>query len=173
MKAALAVLAAIIVIGGGWWYYSTQMMPASDVAPNTTNNTTNTTNNSNTPTPSNTGSTTVNINIDTSVNNPPTSASVILGSSGFSPKTVTIKKGGKVTWANETSGNMWIASASHPTHSVYDGTSLTSHCAAGSGTSFDQCKNGSSYSFTFNKAGTWNYHNHANSAQFGTIVVVE
>lgn len=172
MKVAIGVLAAIVVLGGGWWYYSTQMMPAADTAPDTTNNTTNTTNNSNTPSPSDQGSTTVNLTINTPA--AAASASVMLLESGFSPKTVTIKKGGTVTWADESAGNMWVATASHPTHTVYDGTALAAHCAAGANApSFDQCKNGTSYSFTFNKVGTWNYHNHSNSPQFGSVVVVE
>ena len=68
---------------------------------------------------------------------------------------------------------MWIASAVHPTHSVYSGTTLAEHCNGTSGTSFDQCKDASVYSFTFSKIGTWNYHNHLNPADFGTVIVVE
>ena len=68
---------------------------------------------------------------------------------------------------------MWVASAQHPTHTAYAGTSLSQHCDDATDTSFDQCKSGSSYSFTFNKAGTWAYHNHSNSSHFGRVLVVE
>ena len=102
----------------------------------------------------------------------PVSSTVVLSAGGFSPSTVTIAKGEKVTWTSS-EGNMWVASAGHPTHTVYDGTSEADHCApnyAGP-IPFDQCASGTSYSFTFDKVGTWKYHNHANSAQFGTVIV--
>jgi len=49
---------------------------------------------------------------------------------------------------------------------------LQEHCGTGT-TSFDQCANGGSYSFTFTKAGTWRYHNHSNASHFGTVIVEE
>ena len=46
-------------------------------------------------------------------------------STSFSPATVTIRKGGTVTF---TSGaNMWVASAQHPTHTAYADSSLQEH----------------------------------------------
>jgi len=69
---------------------------------------------------------------------------------------------------------MWVASDPHPAHTGYDGTSLAQHCATGSTPSFDECSSvakGSSYSFTFNKSGSWGYHNHANHSYAGTVVV--
>lgn len=172
MKTALAIIAALVVLAGGWWYYSTQMPGSSATStPQTTQNTTDNTTGSNSN--GNQGSTTVNINIDASVNDAPTTATVSLGSSGFSPRSVTIKKGGTVTWTNAGSGEMWVATASHPTHTVYSNTTLEQHCDDATDTAFDQCENGDSYSFKFDKTGTWNYHNHSNSSQFGSVVVVE
>ncbi|MBC7836439.1 hypothetical protein H7X87_01530 [Acetobacteraceae bacterium] len=176
MKPVIAVLIAIVVLGGGWWYYSTQMMPASDSASATTTPDTTTNANGTSDTSANTsgqGSTTVNINIDASASAAPMTATVTLNSSGFSPKSVTVKKGGTVTWTNGGSGSMWVGSASHPTHTAYSGTTLQEHCADGDNDSFDQCENGTTYSFTFDKVGTWNYHNHSNSSQFGSVVVAE
>jgi plastocyanin len=100
-------------------------------------------------------------------------ATVHLTSSGFSPKSVTVAKGGTVTFINDTTGNMWVASAQHPTHTVYDGTDRAAHCTAGytGAKPFDQCANGNTYNFAFNKVGSINYHNHSNSSQFGTVVV--
>ena len=68
---------------------------------------------------------------------------------------------------------MWIGSNVHPTHTDYDGTSRTTHCAPGySGPApFDQCGTGTTYSFTFTKAGTYQYHNHVASQNTGTVVV--
>lgn len=102
------------------------------------------------------------------------STQVTLTANGFSPQTVTIKKGGSVTWTNEGAGGMWVASAKHPTHTVYDGTSLNEHCdTASTVVPLDQCDSGGAYTFTFDKAGSWNYHNHMNASHFGTVVVVE
>jgi len=92
--------------------------------------------------------------------------------SGFSPETVTVEAGETVVWESET-GNMWVASDQHPTHTEYSGTSRTEHCQNGDQTSaaFDQCSTGNSFSFTFEKTGEWSYHNHENSFQGGTVVV--
>ncbi|HEX2613926.1 MAG TPA: plastocyanin/azurin family copper-binding protein, partial [Nitrososphaera sp.] len=92
-------------------------------------------------------------------------------STGFSPKNVTINKGDTVKFVAE-SGSMWVGSDEHPNHTEYDGTSRQQHCATGSSTSFDQCATGSTYSFTFNKVGTFDYHNHM-AASFGGVVIVK
>ena len=93
---------------------------------------------------------------------------------GFSPASVTIEQGQTVTWINQSSKDMWVASAMHPTHMAYDGTALADHCTVGVGTSFDACHVSgptASYSFTFDKAGTWKYHNHVDASKFGTVIV--
>ena len=97
---------------------------------------------------------------------------------GFSPQTITITAGETVLWTNRSSKLMWVASAKHPDHTVYDGTSLAEHCADGAlkagATSFDQCTavvKGSTYSFVFDKLGTWKYHDHVNATKFGTVIV--
>ena len=101
----------------------------------------------------------------------PLAATVTYNGSSFSPSEVTIKKGGTVTWGG--TGNMWVASAQHPTHMVYAGTSLQEHCPEGAADAFDQCASGNSYSFTFDKVGTWFFHDHMNASAFGSVKVVE
>ncbi len=94
--------------------------------------------------------------------------------SGFSPSSVTINVGDTVAFKNNSSSDFWPATANHPAHTVYDGTNLQAHCAAGATPSFDACTGvapGSSYSFTFTKAGTWGYHDHLNARNFGKVVV--
>ncbi len=94
--------------------------------------------------------------------------------SGYSPNSLIIKKGDSVVFKNESSKSMWPASAMHPTHTVYDGTSLEEHCPDSDGTAFDACKGyevGESWSFTFDKVGIWKYHDHIDASNFGTIVV--
>lgn len=96
--------------------------------------------------------------------------------SGYSPNTLTIPAGTTVTFKNESARAMWTASAVHPSHRVYGGTSLEEHCPDTAGTAFDTCSGtqpGNSWSFTFTKKGVWKYHNHLSPADTGTIVVEE
>lgn len=81
---------------------------------------------------------------------------------GFAPNTLTVKKGTNVTFTNQSSKGMWVASALHPTHQLLPG--------------FDQLKSvarGGTYEYTFDKVGTWKYHNHVNPADTGTVVVTQ
>lgn len=68
---------------------------------------------------------------------------------------------------------MWVASDPHPAHDNYDGTSGSQHCAAGytGAAPFDQCSAGDSFTFTFDKAGKWGYHNHAAHQDQATVIV--
>ena len=94
--------------------------------------------------------------------------------SGFSPSTIIVKKGQTVTWVNESSSGMWTASAVHPTHKVYPGTDISMCETQTSDSMFDACmpvSSGQSWSFKFDVAGTWKYHNHVHSAHTGTVVV--
>lgn len=101
----------------------------------------------------------------------PMSATVTYSSSGFSPASVTIAKGGTVTFVSQ-SGGMWVAADFHPTHGQYDGSDRATHCVAGfSPKPFDQCATGGSYSFTFTKTGSFGYHNHAAAQMGGTVIV--
>lgn len=92
---------------------------------------------------------------------------------GFQPKTVNVKKGTKVTFVNESSKNMWVGVDEHPAHMNYAGTPRQDHCPDTAGTAFDQCATGTTYSFTFQKTGTWDYHNHVAATDEGTVVVTE
>lgn len=99
---------------------------------------------------------------------------ITLTSNGFEPQTLTVKVGTTVTWVDKSGDPMWIASGVHPIHSLYDGTSLSEHCAAGytGPTPFDECSGSTNnYSFTFTKKGTFPYHDHLNISETGTIVV--
>jgi len=79
---------------------------------------------------------------------------------GFSPDTLDITIGETVTFVNESNRDMWVASAIHPTHQILP--------------EFDQDEGtprGSTYSFTFTKAGAWKFHDHLNPGARGTITV--
>lgn len=87
---------------------------------------------------------------------------VAYAENGFTPKEVTAKKGTTVTFTNDSSGGMWVASAVHPTHQLLPG--------------FDQLKSvtkGGTYEYQFVKVGTWKYHNHVKATDFGTVIVTE
>ena len=103
----------------------------------------------------------------------PTSAAVTFNGHAFSPANVTIAQGGTVTFTS-TGGNMWVASDPHPIHNGYDGTTQEQHCAPGyaGAAPFDQCVPGTSFTFTFNKVGTWGYHDHLSASLGGTVTVV-
>jgi plastocyanin len=97
---------------------------------------------------------------NTSVAPAPKTVTVSLTNSGFSPASITINAGDTVKFVNNSAGRMWVASNPHPAHTDYPGFDEKS--AAG---------NGESYNFTFDRAGTWGYHNHLNIAEKGTVVV--
>lgn len=85
---------------------------------------------------------------------------VVYLDSGFSPATLTVPRGTKVTFRNDSRKQMWVASDPHPVH-----TNLSP---------FDSREGiapGGSYSYTFNDSGTWGYHNHLDSGDEGTITV--
>lgn len=79
---------------------------------------------------------------------------------GFSPSILHVKAGTAVTFQNESSRPMWVASNPHPSHTGYPG--FDAQNAYGQG---------SIYLFIFNRVGTWGYHNHMNPSDTGTIVV--
>lgn len=85
---------------------------------------------------------------------------IVYTDSGFSPSAVNVKVGDTVTFKNQSSGGMWVASAPHPTHTDYP--------------EFDAKKmynQGESYSFMFTKQGNWKFHNHLGPTKFGAVNV--
>ena len=151
------VVIAVLVVAGGWYLFSTN----SSIMPALTATTTQWDNGK-----WDSG------NWD--VQSGSSSVTVAYTDQGFSPASVTVAQGLAVTWVNQSSKDMWVASAMHPTHMVYDGTALKEHCAAGAEASFDACRAfapAESYTFTFDKAGTWKYHDHIDASKFGTVIV--
>lgn len=159
-NAIIIIVLGLLIIGGGAWYFSSrsadsgmalqETMPTEEQAEGTVPST------DEVPVPV---AQTVTVTYDGKT---------------FSPASVTVRQGDTVTFVDSSTKPMWVASAMHPSHEVYDGTSRTAHCAAGySGApSFDQCKSSTeSYSFTFTKTGTWKYHDHINASAVGQVVV--
>ena len=88
---------------------------------------------------------------------------------GYTPATVTIKKGDTITFVNNSTKEMWPASAVHPSHSVYP---EQKNCFAGV---FKDCRVavGGSFSMKFNVVGAWGFHDHVSPNLFGKITVTE
>ncbi len=178
-----ALVAVVIIALGAWWYISSNNTAApattgteqgaGTVLTGSEGGTASSTGPSNQGSDQGMADTGVTGSVGVGVATPKT-VTINYTASGFSPAKVTVNKGDTVKFVNQTSGNMWVASDEHPSHTEFDGTSRSTHCAAGySGpTPFDQCGSGSSYSFAFTKAGSFAFHNHA-AAQFGGTVVVQ
>lgn len=82
--------------------------------------------------------------------------------SGFDPANVSVKAGTTVTFKNESSGVMWIASAIHPTHQLLPEFNQ-----------LEEVSNGGEYSFVFDGVGTWKFHNHRSPSITGAVTVTE
>ena len=85
---------------------------------------------------------------------------VEVGFDGFSPRTVYIHSGTTVKFVNIDSRDHWPASNPYETRDDYPGFD------AGRG-----LKPGESYSFIFEKKGSWAYHDHLSESFGGTIDV--
>jgi plastocyanin len=82
-----------------------------------------------------------------------TSKSVEISGFAFNPGTLTINVGEQVTWTNKDSASHTVTSDS--------GSELASSTFG----------NGKTYSYTFNTAGTYNYHCSIHTSMKGTIIV--
>ena len=87
---------------------------------------------------------------------------VTYSDSGFAPNTTMVKVGMTVTFVNESSGQMWVASDPHPAHTILPGFDELAGTAKGG-----------TYEYTFAKVGTWGFHNHMNPGAKGTVVVTQ
>jgi plastocyanin len=144
----------VIVLGGVAGWYFLKGTPAKTTIPTYTTNET-------TPSMSDTYTST---GAAMEGQAPATSSKVaiVYSDTGFSPAKVTVKKGTTVSFTNQSSGEMWVASDVHPTHQLLP--------------SFDAKKGmakGSTYEYTFTKVGTWTFHDHIQETYVGSVVVTE
>lgn len=153
-----AVIVVIIIIAGVWYYNSSTPIDTTSDGTQIATTSSDTT-----------GSATGDVSVGVTAGQ---NMTVTYDGSSFSPATITVAKGSTVTFL-DTAGTFWLASDPHPTHTAYDGTSRTEHCAPGytGAKPFDECATGSSFSFTFDKTGTFGYHDHMNDEAHGTVVV--
>lgn len=105
---------------------------------------------------------------------PQSSVTVTYTDSGYFPREVAVLAGGTVTFKNDSSREMWSASAIHPTHTIYPGSGIQKCGTREESRIFDACKGiapGESWSFAFQEQGSWGYHNHLNISNTGKITV--
>lgn len=149
------IIVLLLIVGGVWYFVSGSPKPATQQNQQTTEQT----------------------NIAVGEPNPnggATTVTVTYDGTSFTPNLVNIHVGDTVTFVDNSANPMWVASGVHPSHTVYDETDRSTHCATGytGPTPFDECKaSTSSYSFTFTKAGTWPFHDHVHTSATGKVVV--
>lgn len=87
---------------------------------------------------------------------------VTLTQDGFVPSEITVAKGTTVAFVTENGKIFWPASNLHPSHALYP--------------EFDPLQPiqpDEAWSFTFDKPGSWRYHDHLAPYYTGTITVTE
>lgn len=84
---------------------------------------------------------------------------IAITDTGYSPSLLSIKVGDTITWTSSAAKPSNVSSDPHPSHTDYAPLNL------------GMFKPGESQTLTFDKAGTYKYHNHLNSTQTGTIIV--
>lgn len=90
-----------------------------------------------------------------------TTATITYTDQGFSPVTLTVKKGATVRVVNNASDPLEFSSDNHPTHQ--DNSELN----------MDVLNAGESGSFTVTKTGEYGFHDHLNAANEGSLTVTE
>ena len=138
-KSILIGAILVLLIGGGIWYF-TQSPQTETLQPN--------------PEIQN------NQNEEQPAGNEDTQRTIRYTEDGYTPNTLTVSQGETIVFHNESSKDMWPASAPHPTHTNYP--------------EFDAKRAispGETYEFTFTKIGAWKFHDHRDPAKFGTITV--
>lgn len=81
---------------------------------------------------------------------------------GFTPQVLHVKKGTLVTFKNESSSSLLVASDPHPQHTALPSLTATK-----------MILQGDTYSYTFTQVGTWGYHNHLSPTFHASVVVSE
>ncbi len=89
------------------------------------------------------------------------SATITFTNNGFSPATLTVKKGTKVTVVNNSSDEVQFSSDDHPTHREDPEINMETLAPGESG------------SFTVTTVGTHGFHDHIDDSKTGTLVVTE
>ncbi|MYE38336.1 MAG: hypothetical protein F4X82_02375 [Candidatus Spechtbacteria bacterium SB0662_bin_43] len=93
---------------------------------------------------------------------PIVTTTVVMRDDYYEPAYLIMKKGSTIIWKNESSSDKWPASDVHPSHTIYP--------------EFDPKRPippGESWSFTFDKAGEWDFHDHIKPSITGNVTITE
>ena len=85
---------------------------------------------------------------------------IVLTEDGFKPDTLTIAKGDTIEFSTERGTFFWPASDLHPTHLIYPEFDPK-----------DAIPKDKTWSFRFEKTGSWKFHDHLAPYFTGTIIV--
>lgn len=154
MRNTLLFLGAIILIGGGYFFYSRSGGTSTPAYTETKE------------------SPGLGVTGAAADSTDPYDVTITYTDEGYTPSEISIKKGQRVRFLNQSSSETWPASAVHPTHTLYPEKEST-NCL---GSSFDACKGlktGEFFDFTFNYAGEWRYHDHVHAYHTGVITVTQ
>lgn len=88
-------------------------------------------------------------------------ATITFTNNGFSPSTLTVKKGTKVTVVNNSSNPVQFSSDNHPTHRANPEMNMM------------ELSPGNNATFTANTLGTHGFHDHIDDSKTGTLIVTE
>lgn len=88
-------------------------------------------------------------------------ATIVYSDEGFSPDTVTVKKGDRVRVTNESTIGLQFSSDDHPTHLKQPELNMQT------------LEPNQSDTFVVTKVGTWGFHNHLDASKTGTLIVTE
>jgi plastocyanin len=92
-------------------------------------------------------------------NETPQTTEITLTEQGFSPAEITVSIGTKVIWRNLAATAASVDSEPHPMHNAYPPLNL------------GLFQNGETLEFIFTESGTYQFHNHLNPDNKGTVVV--
>ncbi len=144
----IASVVILLVIAGGW--YLTRSKPQTPLETSQTQ----------TPQPRSTESATTSESTEEAMMEEKKGSVVKISSSGFSPKNITIKVGGSVTWENGDNEDHIVNSATHPTHTLFPILNQVG-----------LIKPEGTKTLKFTTAGTFKYHDHLNPSLTGTVTV--
>jgi plastocyanin len=141
-KAVIAIIIVVVLAIGGWAIFGRGNSSNNSLYGNSTNSSTQNKQSSNNNSAPNASQSSM-------------TGSVNIANMAFTPSQITVAKGGTVTWTNNDS----------TTHTVIDDLSNVG------GPSSGDIQPGGTYSFTFTKTGSFQYHCSIHPSMRGTIVV--
>ena len=152
-KMILGIAVVIVAVGLGWFFFASNQSKTEERAASTKNENLD---EASSATPS------ANTSTDTA-NEAPSEGTITYTGSGFSPKSLTIKSGGTITWTNNSSSSVKVGSDVHPIHTInpeITGNQFVIELAPGE-----------SRSVKLTKTGEWGVHDHLKPSMTGTLIV--